>query len=141
MASRAYRSRIDPSVALCLMLPMGLSVGMLGWELLQGTPLGQVIAVVSLLPGLVLPLWMLLGTHYLLTAERLLIRCGPFRWRIRLAEIRAVTPTRSLLSGPALSLDRLRIDHGHWNSVLISPHAREDFLARLAHLRVAVAAH
>lgn len=73
--------------------------------------------------------WTLLGTCYVLSDERLVVRSGPFRWRIALDAIHAVEPSRSPLSSPALSLDRLRIRYGlRHQSVLISPDEQQQFL-------------
>ena len=78
-----------------------------------------------------LPLWLLVGTHYELTDGHLLVRCGPFRTRIALDQIRSVKPSRSLASSPALSLDRLAIAYGRFGTVLISPKDKAGFLAAL----------
>jgi hypothetical protein len=76
-------------------------------------------------------LWILYGTFYRLTDTELVVRSGPFRYAIPLARIKSVAPTRSPLSGPACSLDRLQVDAGE-SSVLISPAAKQAFLRDLA---------
>ena len=78
--------------------------------------------------GLVFPM------SYGLTDSELIVRHGLVRQRIKLADITEVTPTRSPLSSPALSLDRLRITFGSgfFKSVLISPAAKAEFLVELA---------
>ena len=76
-------------------------------------------------------LWILYGTFYRVTDTELIVRSGPLRYTIPLAGIRSVAPTRSPLSGPACSLDRLQVDAGKV-SVLISPAAKEAFLRDLA---------
>jgi hypothetical protein len=84
-------------------------------------------------------LWVLYGTCYLLMPEELLIRSGPFRFRVPLREIETVTPSRDPWSSPACSLDRLKI---RWRdgrrSILISPPDRQSFyralLRRCPHL-------
>ncbi len=78
-----------------------------------------------------LMLWILYGTFYRLTDTDLVVRSGPFRYTIPLDGIRSVAPTRSPLSGPACSLDRLQVDAGAL-SVLISPAAKQAFLRDLA---------
>ncbi|KQO25636.1 hypothetical protein ASF11_18960 [Acidovorax sp. Leaf76] len=87
----------------------------------------SLIAVVFALT-LVLPLWLLLDTSYTLTAEELLVRSGPLRWRIALGDVREVLPSRSWASSPALSLDRLRIRYGQGRSILISPREKQRFI-------------
>ena len=77
-------------------------------------------------------LWVFHDIRYTLTDEDLLIRCGPLRYRVPLARIDSVTPSRNPLSSPAASLDRLLIK---WNDgrkrVLISPSLKADFLREL----------
>ncbi|KQO23521.1 PH domain-containing protein [Acidovorax sp. Leaf78] len=90
----------------------------------------SLIAVVFALT-LVLPLWLLLDTSYTLTAEELLVRSGPLRWRIALGDVREVLPSRSWASSPALSLDRLRIRYGQGRSILISPREKQRFIDAL----------
>ena len=73
------------------------------------------------------------STYYTLKDDELLVRSGPFRWTIALEEIVSVTPSRTLLSGAALSLDRLIIQHGDSrHGTIISPEDKELFLRDLA---------
>lgn len=73
------------------------------------------------------------ATWYELGPTDLLVRCGPFSWRVPLAAIREVVPSRNPLSGPALSLDRLHVRYdGSRLGVLISPEPRAAFLEELA---------
>lgn len=84
-----------------------------------------------LLIGVGLPLWLLNSTYYALGERELEARCGPFKWTVPLAEIRAVVATRSALASPALSLDRIRIEYGPGRSILVSPDNQAAFLAEL----------
>ena len=54
--------------------------------------------------GVVLPIWILRTTFYVLDDEQLCVRSGPLGWSIPLTKIRSVKRTCSMLSGPALSL-------------------------------------
>lgn len=85
-----------------------------------------VLAAVYL--GLVFPM------TYGLTGDELIVRYGLVRKRIKLADITEVVPTRSPLSSPALSLDRLRVTFGEgmFKRIMISPARKADFLAELA---------
>ncbi len=74
--------------------------------------------------------WIFTRTFYVLTATDLLIRSGPFRWSIPLANIQRVHPTRNPLSSPALSLDRLEIRHA-FGAIMISPEDKRRFLEDL----------
>jgi hypothetical protein len=74
-------------------------------------------------------LWIFRGTFYLVQGKEVLVRSGPFKWRIPADEIENIEPTRNPLSSPALSLDRLRIRYSGGRSLMISPKDREGFLA------------
>jgi hypothetical protein len=76
--------------------------------------------------------WILYSTFYELTDEKLIIRTGPIRYVVKLEAIQQVTPSRSPLSSPALSLDRLRVRYrGGGTGVLISPEDKQGFLRAL----------
>jgi hypothetical protein len=81
--------------------------------------------------GVGLPAWILTSTYYVLHDDRLDARCGPFRWRVPLREITRIEPSRTPLSGPALSLDRLRIDYRRGEWIVVSPRNREAFVRAL----------
>lgn len=73
-----------------------------------------------------------LYTSYTIDGDVLKIRCGLlFRSRISIAGIRQVSETRSPLSSPATSLDRLEIVYNTYNQVLISPKDKEAFISHL----------
>lgn len=78
-------------------------------------------------------LWTLHATHYTLTGQSIVVRSGPFRWNIPYEAIREVRPSRSPLSSPALSLDRLKIRYtGSTLGLLVSPEDKAKFLEELA---------
>lgn len=75
----------------------------------------------------VLLVWPVAQTSYVVTADVLIIRAGPFRWRVRLDAIQSLTATRNPLSSPALSLDRIAVKHTG-GTVLVSPKDRAGFV-------------
>jgi len=80
-----------------------------------------------------LMLWVIEGTRYHLEDDELLIRSGPFRWRMALREIEEIQPSDSLISGPALSTRRLAVHlAGRRRPLLISPMDRDLFMAEIA---------
>jgi hypothetical protein len=76
----------------------------------------------------VLMIWLLTGTHYTVDRGFIRIASGPFRWKVPIDKITAVEETRSPLSSPALSLDRIRIRYGKWRQIMISPADKAGFL-------------
>jgi hypothetical protein len=93
----------------------------------------EMILVGVLLLGMdSLMLWVLYGTVYTITPDRLLIRCGPMSFDVRLDSIKFIFPTRSPWSSPACSLDRLRIVYGlSQQSIMISPEDKSGFLSAI----------
>jgi Bacterial PH domain len=134
-----YRSAVDRWLLLVLggaLLVAGVSCGIV---LVSGDAAARAIAGATGALGVGLPLWVLTSTSYTLTSEHLVVRSGPFRWRIPIAGIVEVTPTRNPLSAPALSLNRLRIMSAG-ASVMISPADPGRFLADLEARRARAAA-
>jgi len=126
-----YTSKVDSWLAIVLLASAVISL-VAGYSVLSQGGGGSIsIALFTVVVGAGLPLWLLVDTRYVLDEQHLRIRSGPFRWQIPYREIRKVEASRSGASGPALSLDRLRIDYGVGRSCLISPADRERFVAAL----------
>lgn len=73
--------------------------------------------------------------NYEITAMELIARSGFMHWRVQLADIQEVAPTRSAASAPAWSLDRLRIEYlkgSEVRALLISPSDKWAFMRDLA---------
>jgi hypothetical protein len=139
---QVFKSKIDPwLVAVILVVDLIVIAALIvAWR--SGEPITAGIWLVMgscLAVGLGLPLWLLLATSYTVGAGNLVIRCGPLSQTIPLASIERIAPSRSLLSAPALSLDRLRISYGQGGSVLVSPRHKDAFLRALATADVAAA--
>jgi len=104
------------------------------FPLLKAGQVGQiVVGGLTALVAVGLPLWLLASTCYRVNAGSLEVRSGPFRWSIPLSEIKAVRRSRSVISSPALSLDRMEIKYGRGKSILLSPRDREAFLDAIGH--------
>jgi hypothetical protein len=76
---------------------------------------------------------LLVRTNYTLGEEALKVRCGIFSWRVPITAIDSVRRSRTWISGPALSLDRLVITRNDSRlPVIISPIDQPRFLEDLA---------
>ena len=117
---------------------------MLVWFTIAGLALGSAILVWKgafalhswvtaglLLGSAAFLLWIVYGTSYTIEGNVLVIRCGPFRWRVPLDDIVGVSPTDDPSSAPACSLDRLEIRYRSYDTILISPEQREEFVTAL----------
>jgi len=128
-APRTFRSRVDP----LLVLPT-LVVPLVGLYLVSGLPAvagARLVGTLMLLTVLLFSLWVTLSTRYTIDAVALSVRSGPFRWRVLLADIRSVSASSSALTGPALSLQRLRLERRDGTALLISPNDPAAFVAEL----------
>ena len=125
-----FRSKVDGWFRLLPWVGVLVLAGVLVVPALLGDRTALWFTPALLLPA-ALPLWLLPTTHYTITDTHLRIRCGPLRWNVPLADVRAVGPTRNPLSSPALSLDRLRIDYSNSLAVMVSPDDKDGFLSAL----------
>ena len=132
MENIVFPSKVDWWLGLILLsLPVvagsGLVTALLsGEEAAIFSALGGCAFIVALLFGIVWPL------RYTLTAETIEIRFGLVRSRIPYSALKGISPTRSPLSNPALSLDRLRLERGLLLDTCISPADKEGFLRVVA---------
>jgi len=127
---RVFPSKVDGWFRVLLWVGVLVPAGVLVIPAVQGDPAALWFTPALLFPA-ALPLWLLRTTDYTITDTHLRIRCGPFRWNVPLADVRAVRPTRNPLSSPALSLDRLRIEYSRSLAVMVSPDDKEGFLSEL----------
>lgn len=128
MSEQRFKSRIDLWIGLVVAAAVVTDVVFIFVFGLRAGEMGMNGALFVLLALFILLLWLTLRTYYAVNQDTLRVVCGPFRWRIPLDEITAVTPSRSWWSSPALSLDRLRIDYGDGRRVLVSPAEKQEFL-------------
>lgn len=138
--SNTYRSKRDAWILVLVWAGMLLATFAAVAQFLGSEPLLQrVLVLVFSVLVVAFILSLLYGISYTIQDEELLIRAGPFKQRIPLADIDRVRPSRNPLSSPAASLDRLLIQ---WNDerkrVLISPADKIKFMntldGRCAHL-------
>ncbi|REJ10956.1 PH domain-containing protein [Halobacillus trueperi] len=91
-------------------------------------PLGYVLAGLTI--GVLLWIWF--HTGYKVKDGCLFIHSGPLRKRIKIEDITKIKPTKSPMSAPSLSLDKLEIFHGNYKSTLISPQNEQKFVEVLS---------
>ena len=130
-----FKSKIDTWVAVIVGSSILLSILCSFWMFsLLSTVAAEERAIlwgsvgVVVLLGVLLPLWLLMGTSYTVGNGMLDIRCGPMSWAVPLASISSVRKSKTLLSGPALSLDRLEIVYQGGKKVIVSPADEAAFL-------------
>ena len=82
-----------------------------------------------------LTVWLVLGIYFrtFYTVEENIVKVvsGPFRWKVPISEITSIRSTKSILSSPALSMDRLEIKYGNYKYIIISPEDKDGFVQQI----------
>ena len=89
-----------------------------------------VVYIVGILNNALL-LWLWFGTSYRIDDEALIVRSGPFKSTIDIKTIKKLKATKTLLAGPALSLDRIEIQYKTYDTVIVSPKDKIEFIETL----------
>lgn len=122
---KIYKSKIDWWLGLLLIYPIYLSVASLikGQWLYGLAGLAFVIGVV---------LFVSKTTRYIIKENQLIVKS---MWivnnTIDISKIRKIEKSNSILSSPALSLDRIALYYNKYDEVYISPKEKQDFLNNL----------
>lgn len=129
-----YSSKKDWWLSVIVFGGMIFAIGSSGLAVFEDTPnVGEIIAAL-LFPILlsIFIVWLWLTTYYVIDDKNLIVRYGPFKKIIPFYSIKSVKKTMNPLSSPALSLKRLEITYGQYDTVLISPKDRDEFMDVLA---------
>lgn len=128
-----FRSAVDPWVyALVVSLPI-LLIRAVVPQITDANSTIVILTVAILSPFIIIPAWLLMATYYRVDSAMLRIQAGPFSWSVPLEQIRSVTASRSLISSPALSMNRLKIEYGRARSILVSPKNKVAFIEAIGH--------
>lgn len=76
-------------------------------------------------------IWLWFSTGYLVENNTLKMLVGPFKQTIDIQRIKKITKERSIVTSPALAVDRLIIQYGHCKYVSISPKKEYEFIKLL----------
>ena len=128
MINAVFTSKIDLWLAF-LILGSGLLLILVPvWEWIYSDSSIRRIMFISLLtiPGAILLLLIFFNIKYSLSEDELFVKNGFSTQSIPLKDITHIIPTNSMLSAPALSLDRIEIKY-KGGSIVISPKDKEGF--------------
>ncbi|QOD12797.1 PH domain-containing protein [Psychrobacter sp. 28M-43] len=124
-----FVSKVDFWLALLLWSLSLFTVFVPLWQWQRGAHkslIQTILMTVILIPFAALMLIPFFGTKYILTNDQLQVDSGFSVQKIEITDITYITPTRSMSSAPALSLDRIKIEYRN-KEVLISPKDRASF--------------
>jgi len=134
MAAKRFKSKVDSWIGVLLGAVIVVQVLAIGSAAFQtGDPRTTTAMLLLGVAVVGLMIWLTLATYYVVNRGTLTIVAGPFRWKVPIDEISSVEATRSPLSSPALSLDRLRIRYGKNRRIMISPADKPAFLKAIGH--------
>ena len=97
------------------------------------------IGIAILLPVILFVVHMFMTTNYTIDGEELTIKSGfLFNKTIDIKTIKKITETNNLLSSPATSIDRLEINYGKQDTVIISLKHKSEFINNIKRLNSTV---
>lgn len=120
---KIYKSKIG----LELVIPLILAFGTVLTLTISQEP--SWMGIVILLPVILFVVHMFITTEYTIDGDKLTIKCGfLYNKTIDINTIKKIKETNNPLSSPATSLDRLEINYGKFDSVIISPKQKSEFI-------------
>jgi hypothetical protein len=124
--TKIYRSKVNIPLALLVFVPIIAGLILTLSERTWGAAVIMGLTLIFLSA-------MYLTTFYAITAEQdLVVRGGGFiSRRIPIANINRLQKTRTILAGPALSMDRLYVQFDQGDAVVISPVRKSEFIETL----------
>ena len=130
--TKTFRSRTDKRFILVVGVPMFLIFTLMLF--LQSMP-GIIMATLTS----AFVLYLVYNTWYAIEQDVLHIRCGfLYRKEVPVKSIKSIATSSSILSSPATSFDRIEIAFNQFDSVLISPENRQDFIESLKNINPAI---
>jgi hypothetical protein len=121
---KIYKSKIDWWLGLPLVYPIFRSIQ----SIFEGEWYGYLVLSLTLL----LIVFISKSTRYIITENLLIVKCMFIvNDRIEISKIRKIEKTNSILSSPALSLDRIAIKFNKFDEVYISPKEKQAFVDEL----------
>ncbi len=125
-----YVSRVDWWIAALLLVGPVTCAGLTLWLLTRGENQQAMMCLLVGAGTLLVTALVTVPCRYTLLPDCLSIRCGLYFTRIPLDHIRSIEPSGSWISGPALSVRRVKISTAS-RYYLVSPADRERFIEEL----------
>lgn len=125
-----YPSAVDWWIAVLVMAGPLIFVAMTAVLLQQGRPTEALRCLLGGAATLLITALFTIPCRYTILSDSLTIRCGILFMRVPLDQIKSIDLSGSWLSGPALSLKRVKISTAS-RFYLVSPKERERFMEEL----------
>ncbi len=121
-----FKSKIDIGIVFIIVFVIGLSaipmfLSPISW-----------IGIIILLFTLIFIIYIFVAIKYVIEDNQLFIQTGISKsLKIDIHSISKISKTNNILSSPAASLDRIEIEYGSRNKIIISPKNRNDFFIKI----------
>lgn len=127
---KEFKSKVGYEI---LIPVLTITVGVILIPMMTGAPIEAIVTMtVIILPTIAFILHMFYQTSYRIVNDKLLIKSGfLYQSELYIYQINSVTKTRNLIASPAASLDRIEVKYGKWDSVIISPKDKVEFMNEL----------
>lgn len=120
---KVYKSKIGLELVIPLIIVFGAIL------FLAVTEEPNFVGFGILLLVMIFVIHMFMTTNYTIDGGSLKIKCGFFfNETIDIKTIKKISETNNALSSPATSLDRIEINYGKFDSVIISPKLKKEFI-------------
>ena len=133
---KRYKSKIGLELVIPLTLIFGTTL------FLQLIVEQNLLAIAIVVLIIILIVHMFVKTHYTINGDILEIKCGfTFKETVDIKTIKSISETNTILSAPATSIDRIEIQYGKFDSVVISPKQKLEFINDIVAINPAVVVH
>ncbi len=128
--TKIYKSKISYGLLLVIFL---VFYGPLVPDLINKELNSKMLMTIGLLTlFFALILHMFFKTRYIIDDNKLKIKCGLIPYKpIDIATIKEIARTKSIISSPAPSFDRIVIKYGKYDEIIISPKDKQNFVKDL----------
>ncbi len=128
---KEFKSKVGYGILIPVLI---LLIGLTLLPIINGAPIGATLTmVVIMIPIIAFILHIFFSTTYRINEKNeLLIKCGfLYKEVVKISKIKSINRTRNPISSPAASLDRIELKYGKWDSVIISPNDKIEFVNEL----------
>lgn len=125
METTVYKSKVD--AWLVILFVGGTSAVIVPFLVIAFSWIALLLMVAVVAATLVL----IYGIRYTIAGEQLIVECSFVRSKFDIGSIKSIKPTRSVLSAPAASIDRIEIRLSNRKILIVSPKEKSRFVNQL----------
>ena len=126
-----YESGVDLWIVIMLMITPIFAAGLGLYLLLDGKQGDAMILFITAVATLLVTAMFTCPCRYTMLDDSLAVRCGIIGYKIPYDQIESVRPSRTILSGPALSMRRVLVVTTRKRKHILSPRERDEFIQDL----------